>query len=344
MVNKMQVVLVRFFDGKSSQAFGAVLSHQPPFLQVDWQNQTRQYRTTQMQYLPPMQGVAAALLFDDGAKVEFLDTPPDWLPTKERKIFANIAKFEQSWRWALASVLASIVVVGGIFRFGLPMAADYVADKIPNEILQEASNEAEEKVLQQTKPSTLSKDRQAEILALYQRLNATPTAKIVFRSGDEEWDENALALPNNTIILTDGLIEIAKHDYEILAVLAHEQGHLVHKHSLRKAINLLGTSALIAVVLGDASDLVVTLPVLFVNLHYSHDFEMQADKHAIDELRWLGISPMYMADVINNLSKYDNDEESGLWAWLSTHPSREKRVKQVVDDVLQYKAQNGESQ
>lgn len=336
MVNKMQFVLVRFFDGKSSQAFGAVLSHQPPFLQVDWQNQTRQYRTTQMQYLPPMQGVAAALLFDDGAKVEFLDTPPDWLPTKERKIFANIAKFEQSWRWALASVLASIVVVGGIFRFGLPMAADYVADKIPNEILQEASNEAEEKVLQQTKPSTLSKDRQAEILALYQRLNATPTAKIVFRSGEEEWDENALALPNNTIILTDGLIEIAKHDYEILAVLAHEQGHIFHKHSLRQVVRTLGISTLLTVLVGDVSSLIVTVPVVLTSLQYSQEFEMQADQYAIDSLRKIGVSPMYLSDILHHLHRHQ-EPENGFWAIFSTHPNVEKRTKHVIKDVREHK-------
>lgn len=339
----MQTVQIRFFDGKTSQAHNATLGYQAPFLYVQFDGQINQYQVTQMQYLPPMQGVAAGLLFDDGAKVEFLDTPPDWLPTKERKIFANIAKFEQSWRWALAGVMMAAAAVFGVFRYGLPMAADYVAYQLPDDLLVQVGDEAEKALFEETAKSKLSAQRQAEILALYQRLDAKPVAKIVFRSA-EGYTPNAFALPNHTIILTDKLVEMTNHDHEILAVLAHEQGHLVHKHSLRKVINLLGTSALIAVVLGDASDLVATLPVLFVNLHYSHDFEMQADKHAIDELRRLGISPMYMADVINNLSKYDDDEESGLWAWLSTHPSREKRVKQVVDDVLRHKAQNGESQ
>ena len=45
---------------------------------------------------------------------------------------------------------------------------------------------------------------------------------------------NAAALPNNTIIVTDELVKLNGADEEVLAVLAHEQGHLVQKHSMQK--------------------------------------------------------------------------------------------------------------
>ncbi len=44
---------------------------------------------------------------------------------------------------------------------------------------------------------------------------------------------NAFALPGGIVIVTDQLMQLAEHDDEILAVLAHEIGHVKHRHVLR---------------------------------------------------------------------------------------------------------------
>ena len=45
---------------------------------------------------------------------------------------------------------------------------------------------------------------------------------------------NAAAIPNNTIIVTDELVKLSGADEEVLAVLAHEQGHLVQNIACKK--------------------------------------------------------------------------------------------------------------
>ncbi len=55
---------------------------------------------------------------------------------------------------------------------------------------------------------------------------------------------NAFALPSGTIILTDELVDIAGDDNDmVLAVLAHEIGHVDKKHSLRQIYRAAGTAA-----------------------------------------------------------------------------------------------------
>ena len=44
---------------------------------------------------------------------------------------------------------------------------------------------------------------------------------------------NAFALPSGIIMVTDELVRIAEHPEEFESVLAHEAGHMVHRHSLR---------------------------------------------------------------------------------------------------------------
>lgn len=45
---------------------------------------------------------------------------------------------------------------------------------------------------------------------------------------------NAFALPDGTLVVTDELVELAgDNDDEVLAVLAHELGHIHERHGLR---------------------------------------------------------------------------------------------------------------
>ena len=93
---------------------------------------------------------------------------------------------------------------------------------------------------------------------------------------------NALAIPNNTIIVTDELVELAKNDDEIIGVLAHEQGHLVQRHSLQQALSSLGFSVILLAITGDSSDLVTTLPAALIGAKYSSQhliFNHRTDTH-----------------------------------------------------------------
>ena len=59
--------------------------------------------------------------------------------------------------------------------------------------------------------------------------------RIVFRKGGR-LGPNAFALPGGTIIFTDEMIMLSEHDDELLAVLIHEIGHVVHRNGMRTII------------------------------------------------------------------------------------------------------------
>ena len=66
------------------------------------------------------------------------------------------------------------------------------------------------------------------------------------------------ALPGGTVILTDQLVALAKNDDEIAGVLAHEIGHVKHRHSLKQLYRVLGIGFMISVIGGDS--LAVLIP------------------------------------------------------------------------------------
>jgi Zn-dependent protease with chaperone function len=162
--------------------------------------------------------------------------------------------------------------------------------------------------------------------------------------------------------MTDQLVELLDDDEKVAAVLAHEVGHLRHRHGARHILQdslvALGTMAL----LGDGSNvaqLATTLPTVMLHTTYSRDFEREADQYAFDILKRTGRSPKLFGDALARLEaehhrgrggtqdcKRDVDEgaegkgqageekprrRSYDLGYLSTHPSTEERVKSAEE-------------
>lgn len=117
---------------------------------------------------------------------------------------------------------------------GIPYTAQQLAQLLPEQTLIEVGNQTEQKLIEQTEPSKLSAKHQARLKIVRTKIAVGKPAKIIFRQGGEIMGLNAAAIPNNTIIVTDELVKLSGTDEEVLAVLAHEQGHLVQKHSMQK--------------------------------------------------------------------------------------------------------------
>lgn len=148
---------------------------------------------------------------------------------------------------------------------------------------------------------------------------------------------NALALPGGLIIFTDELLQLAEHDDELVGVLAHEVGHVVHRHGLRNVIQGSMALWLIMVMTGDlaaASDLLVTVPALLVSLNYSRHMERAADDFALRYLPDAGVQPVRLAQLMLRLKARSGADDGGrgrsaarLPEWLSSHPGTEQRME-----------------
>jgi len=253
-----------------------------------------------------------------------------------------IVKLQQSWRGALFSVAALIVIFVAIQRWGLPVAARGVVAAAPMSVdvsLGEASMQALDNYLM--RPSKLPVDEQTRLRAyLAQALQSLPTDSVphwqlVFR--ESRIGPNALALPGGTLVMTDELVELVGHDEKVItAVLAHEMGHVRHRHGLRMLVQVTVLGGLASVVLGDFSTLLAGVPVLLGQASYSREAEQEADADAVRVLKAAGISPAVIVTLFEKLeekrrkSDKRGDATAGQASWVgiafASHPSDADRV------------------
>ena len=173
----------------------------------------------------------------DDARIEFSQALPDWFQLRNKQLQHSIWKLERTPSLIVFSLFFVMLMVFATVQWGIPSASKYVAFQLPANTLNQIGDEAERYILDMTAPSQLPTARQQKILKDYRKLIAGDTpAKVLFRQGNR-LGANALAIPNNTIILTDELVELAQNDQEIFGVLAHEQGHLAERHSLQLALS-----------------------------------------------------------------------------------------------------------
>jgi Zn-dependent protease with chaperone function len=152
--------------------------------------------------------------------------------------------------------------------------------------------------------------------------------RLLVRRAKDEPGFNALALPDGTVVVLDGLLGALTED-EALVVLAHEIGHVVHRHGMENLARSTGLLAVAGTVLGDFSTVAATAVGTLQWLRYSRDAERQADAFARQCIARMGIDPRVMVSV---WGKFRDEVQrrgagSGLPDWLSTHPGLEERLR-----------------
>ncbi|WP_111641057.1 M48 family metallopeptidase [Marinimicrobium alkaliphilum] len=261
-----------------------------------------------------------------------------WQPSRWR---GWVHALESRWRFVLLTVIAVIAIGYLTVEYGLPAGANRIAHALPAETLDRVAHEA--LVIMdrlQFEPSELPESRQAELLASFtpmlERFPELPL-RVLFRKGGEGLGPNAMALPDGTMIFTDEMIELAENDDELLAVLAHEIGHVAHRHSLRSVIQNATLGVAYMLIVGDASataDLMASLPIVMATLSYSRQHEWEADAFAAQVLDDMGIERDAFVTLMSRLGEHghDDDDTGGRWdQYWSTHPDTRERLRAFHD-------------
>jgi hypothetical protein len=247
-----------------------------------------------------------------------------------------VAWLEAHWGVALACVAIIVCTLLAAYFFGLPAAAKYIADRIPMETEQSLGRQAltwlDEKGW--FKPTNLDRDTRKKISDGFDGLRSALPLKdycrLEFRSG-RAFGPNALALPGGIIVISDEMVKAAQTTDEVLAVLAHEIGHVELRHTLRNVLQNSVIGVATAAVSSDAASLsvaIVSLPVVLAQTKYSREFEAEADDYAFNLLKQKGYSPAAFASIMERLSK-SGEEEIGPSAYVSTHPVTAERVQRA---------------
>lgn len=333
-----QSIQVIYYDGLVSKPFPAQLRPMgQDKIAVDYvehgRRKTVYYQADEITLLGKIGAKNPALELINDARIEFSESQlPEWLPVDHRNFHQKVWKLERTPALIIFSIVVVVALAFSVVKWGIPTASKVIAFQLPENTLNRLGNQAEGYIEEYTKPTKLSKQRQEEIHAQYIKYVADGRpAKLKFREGDSI-GANALALPNNTIYLTDELIELAKNDQEIIGVLAHEQGHLLKRHSLQQGLSSLGFSVLLMAITGDSSDLITTLPVAMVGAGYSRKFEYESDLYALEVMQKHNIKTSHFANFLSRMSEnFDEEESSKLFDVFSSHPATEDRVKMVKE-------------
>lgn len=234
---------------------------------------------------------------------------------------------------AVAVLLFAGLLFGGI-RYGIPFMAGVVAPRLPQGMYATASDKTlktlDAMLLDPTELPASVQERVQQRFAPLVAAHREYGIQVLFRKGNAV-GANAFALPDGTVVFTDAMVELAIHDAELEAVLAHEIGHVVHRHAMRRMIQDSLLAFTFMAITGDvsgSSELFFGLPVMLTELSYSRGFEREADLYALAWLQENGIAPLHFARLMERVAKEAGEEQNASsWKhYLSTHPHTKERL------------------
>lgn len=337
-----------YFDGQSSTRQQVTLKLEASQLIISGEQLELQLPFTDVRLSDALGSVNRSVYLEDGGKCEIRN--PAFATALQKKMgggsfFSQVHRFESSLKLAGLALLLTGIVVWTFIRFGIPVLAERMAYAIPPSAEIRMGKEAFEFLDRSIFSETGLPDwRQEEVSGLFVEILSRMEQdqrdyRLMFRESDT-LGANALALPGGTVIVTDRFMELIDQDEELIAVLAHEVGHIRHRHALRKIIQDSTAGLLIATLTGDivsASSLAAALPTMLIDAKFSRDMEREADDVAAEYMLQQGIPLQHFANILLELqasasgSKKEDAEEEDFQAlqYLSTHPATRERVSRL---------------
>jgi Zn-dependent protease with chaperone function len=300
---------VEYFDGRSARAHPVVLSCRGgalhidgdgialavPLHDVEWPERTR--HGTRVAYLP------------GGASLHAADAAAwDAFARACGRGDSVVVRAQQSWRWVLACIAGTALFVAAVYQWGVPWAARAAVPLIPasvdTAVGEQALTSLEEHLLE---PSKLPAEQQQRLRAAFEQAvqaqpaGSVPPYRLLFRAS--EIGPNALALPGGTLVVTDDLVELVGGDADVVTgVLAHEIGHVRHRHGMRLLVQVTAIGVVASAVLGDFNALLTAVPVWLGQAAYARDAEREADTESARFLKNAGISPAVMVTFFERIA------------------------------------------
>ncbi len=343
----MSAVACYYYDGRTSARHDASFTITPEgnvVVAVDGLEEPRRHLLSEILIPGRIADTPRHIRLPDGAVCEVRDNDAlDALRARAeqgalpagRRLERLLHRLDSSWRGAAAALAVTAAVLFSFTELGAPVVAEVIVAATPPEVeavigdnLLTAMNQ-----LRLVEPSELESNRRNRLLAAFTEMKeaaGVAEADLLFYSG-RGLGANAFALPGGTVVITDELVELAENDEEIIAILAHELGHVAGRHVMRR---LAQTSSMLVVwtaFTGDVSVAALSFlaPDQLLAMRYSRGFERDADQFAFDYLIQAGISPTRLGDFLERLTSRSGT--AGIPEWSSSHPGTEERARNAAE-------------
>ena len=360
----MIIIKGQYFDGKSSTARGTALAYDDHGVIRLAYALDKTYQITDLNISQRIGSTTRYITLADGGQFKTRDNDAIDQMCRDLK-YQNrqglVHYLGSRKRYVALTLLVVVVFMYSLVKWGVPAMSRQIAMSLSPDISIALGNGVEQ-YMEDTwlEPSELSEQRQSQLISLFidnaKRSHSSIPLNIKFRKGGII-GANAFALPNGVIVITDDLIKLAQEDAEIEAIMMHEIGHVVHRHTLRFAIRQFGLTLLAMTLTGDvssSSSFVVALPGLLVSQGYSREMEREADDYAFEMMLEAGIDTEHFAAMMERLDALYSDTffecieedkfrqqcldavihsaqdpsktESVMERYLSTHPVSQERI------------------
>ncbi len=141
---------------------------------------------------------------------------------------------------------------------------------------------------------------------------------------------NAFACPGGFIYVYKGLLKIMDNEAQLAAVLGHEVGHVVARHSIKRLQAVYSYSILMEVALGDkmgkTARQMVDAATGLILLGYGRDNEYEADNYGILYEKKAGYNPKGMIQLFNKFKKMEGKPPSTFEKLFRSHPPAKDRI------------------
>ena len=158
---------------------------------------------------------------------------------------------------------------------------------------------------------------------------------------------NAFMAPNGMMVVWTGLLLRVENEAQLSAVIGHEAGHYIKRHSLKAWLDAKARTDLMALLSiglavggvpggGDIFNVTHLLQAGIMAKH-SRDNEREADEIGLDALIKAGYDPDEAPKVWENIIKeMELGENKKPPAFLASHPNPKERIKNLEQQIKRY--------
>lgn len=241
------------------------------------------------------------------------------------------------WRGVLLLSVLFLLALAGL-RLAIAPAGDFLARLIPDTLVERASGLVLAQLdLALLEDSRLPDETRQRLTGEFERLRllappAFADTRLHFRHAPAI-GPNAFALPGHDIVLLDELVTFANDEDVVLAVLAHEFGHVVEQHALRQIMRSAVVAIAVGMIVGADESIIEEIVGFGGNLvlsGQSRAFELEADHVSADWMQRLGRDAGALPRFFSKLQQ----ECGGLCdggGLLATHPSFRNRIEALTN-------------